>query len=80
MGDEDGAAFVALAEDLEEEFRAGGGQWDEAQLVDNEQLVARQLPLQIEQSAVIPGLHEFVDQGRGGGETHGQSPLTGGQA
>ena len=27
-----------------------------------------------------PGLHEFVDQGRGGGETHGQSPLTGGQA
>ena len=43
-GDEDGAAFVALAEDLEEEFRAGGGQGDEAQLVDDEQLVARQLP------------------------------------
>ena len=29
-GDQDGAAFVALAEDLEEEFRAGGGQGDEA--------------------------------------------------
>ena len=35
-GDQDGAPFVALAEDLEEEFRTGGGEGDEAQLVDDE--------------------------------------------
>ena len=79
-GDQDGASFVALAEDLEEQFRAGGGQRHEAQLVDDEQIEAGQLPLQVEQSAVVPGLHQFVDQGRGGGETHRHSPLAGGQA
>ena len=52
-GDQDGAALVALAEDLEEQFRAGGGQRHEAQLVDDEQIEAGQLPLQVEQSAVI---------------------------
>ena len=36
-GDQDGAPFVALAEDLEEQFRPGGGQRHEAQLVDDEQ-------------------------------------------
>ena len=29
-GDQDGAPLVALAEDLEEQFRPGGGQGDEA--------------------------------------------------
>ncbi len=52
-GDQDGAAFVALAEDLEEEFRAGGGQGDETQLVDDQQPEAGQLPLQVEQAAVV---------------------------
>ena len=33
-GDQDGAPFVALAEDLEEQFRSGGGQGDKAQLID----------------------------------------------
>ena len=32
-GDQDGAPFVALAEDLEEEFRPGGGQRPEARAV-----------------------------------------------
>ena len=54
-GDQDGAPFVALAEDLKEEFRAGGGQRDEAQLVDDQQPEAGQLPLQVEQAAVVPG-------------------------
>ena len=48
-GDQDGAPFVALAEDLEEEFRTGGGEGDEAQLVDDEKPEAGQLPLQVEQ-------------------------------
>ena len=34
-GDQDGAALVALAEDLEEQFRSGGGQGDEAGLCAN---------------------------------------------
>ena len=67
-GDQDGAPFVALAEDLEEEFRTGGGEGDEAQLVDDEKPEAGQLPLQVEQPAIVSGLHELVDQGRGGGE------------
>ena len=54
-GDQDGAPLVALAEYLEEQFRAGGGQGDEAQLVDDEQLEAGQLPLEVEQSSLIPG-------------------------
>ena len=79
-GDQDGAPFVALAEDIEEEFRAGGGEGDEAQLIDDQQPEAGQLPLQVEQAPFVPGLHELVDQGRGGGEAHRQSPLTGGQS
>ena len=79
-GDQDGAPFVALAEDLEEEFRTGGGEGDEAQLVDDEKPEAGQLPLQVEQPAIVSGLHELVDQGRGGGEAYGHSLLAGGQA
>ena len=54
-GDQDGAPLVALAEDLEEEFRAGGGQGDEAQFVDDQQAETGKLPLQVEQPAVVPG-------------------------
>ena len=79
-GGQDGAPFVALAEDLEEEFRTGGGEGDEAQLVDDEKPEAGQLPLQVEQPAIVSGLHELVDQGRGGGEAYGHSLLAGGQA
>ena len=52
-GDQDGAPFVVLAEDLEEQFRAGGGPGHEAQLVDDQQSEAGQLPLEVEQSAVV---------------------------
>ena len=48
-GDQDGAPLVALAEDLKEEFRAGGGQGHEALFVDDQQAEAGQLPLQVEQ-------------------------------
>jgi hypothetical protein len=33
-----GAAFVALRDQLEEQFRAGFGEWHEAQLIDDEKL------------------------------------------
>ena len=58
--DQDGASLVALAEDLEEEFCPGAGQWDEAQLVDDQQVQPRQLPLEVEQPPLVPGLHQFV--------------------
>ena len=51
-GDQDGAPLVALAKDLEEEFRTGGGQGHEAQFVDDQQAEAGQLPLQIEQMSL----------------------------
>ena len=54
-GHQDGAAFAALAEDLEEQFRAGGGQGDEAQLVDDQQAETGKLPLQVEQPSSRPG-------------------------
>ena len=38
-----GATLVALAEDLEEQFRAGTGQRHEAQFVDDQQIQAREL-------------------------------------
>ena len=47
-GDQDGAPLVALAEDLEEQFRHGGGQGDEAQFVDDQQSEAGQIPLEVE--------------------------------
>jgi len=37
-GDQGRGALVTLREDLEEEFRAGLGQRDEAEFVDNEQI------------------------------------------
>ena len=40
----------------------------------------RRVPLQVEQPAIVSGLHELVDQGRGGGEAYGHSLLAGGQA
>ena len=39
-------------------------------LVAEEELETGQLPLQVEQSAVVSSLHKLVDQGGGGGETH----------
>ena len=39
-GDQDGAPLVALAEDLQEQFRPGGGQGHESQLVDDQQAEA----------------------------------------
>ena len=55
-GGQDGSPLVALAEDLEEEFHPGGGQGHEAQFTDDQQAEAGQLPLQVEQRYLIPGL------------------------
>ena len=47
-GDQDRTSLVSLAEDLEEELSAGLGEWDEAKLVDDEQLEPCQLLLKLD--------------------------------
>ena len=44
-----------LAEDLEEEVRPVGGQGHKAQFVNDQWAEAGQLPLEVDQSSVIPG-------------------------
>ena len=44
-GHHDGGLLVALAEELEEQFRAGPGKWDKAQFVDDQQVQAGKLSL-----------------------------------
>ena len=78
-GDQDRPSLVSLAEDLEEELRAGLGEWDEAKLVDDEQLDPCQLLLEVEQSSLVGGLVQLVDQRGGGGEADRQPPLAGGE-
>ena len=48
-GHHDGAPLVALAEDLEEQFRPGPGQGHEAQFFDDQQIRTGKLTLQAEQ-------------------------------
>lgn len=67
-GDQGGGAFVALAEDLEEQFRAGLGKRHEAEFVDDQQLVAGDLLLEAAQLLLIARLPQFVGQGGCGGE------------
>jgi len=55
------------------------GQGDEAQLVDDQELVADDLFLQAQKPAFVSRLHQFVDQRRGGGEANRQAFLAGGQ-
>ena len=54
-GDQDRPSLVALAEYLEEELRAGLGERDEAELVNDEQLKPGQVLLKVEQSPLVPG-------------------------
>ena len=51
---------MALAEDLEEQLRAGGGQGHEAQFVDDQQAEGGHLPLQVQQPSLVPGLQRFA--------------------
>ena len=46
--DQCGGPFVALAEDLEEQFGAGLGERHEAEFIDDEQLIAGDLLLEAE--------------------------------
>ena len=48
----------------------------EAQFVDDQKLESCEPSVQVEQTPFVPGLDQLVNQSSGGGEAHGQSPLT----
>ena len=73
-GDQDGAALVALGEDLEEQFRSGGGQGDEAQFVYDQQAEAGQIPLQGEQPPLVPGFQRSALPRRHGRDAPARVP------
>jgi len=79
-GDDDRPAIVALAEHLEEQLGSGFRKRDEAQLVDDQELACCKLFLQALQISFVPGLEQFMDQCRGGGEADRQAPLAGSEA
>ena len=72
--DQDGAALVALPEDLEEQFRSGGGQGDEAQCVDDQQAEAGQIPLQVEPPPLVPGFQRSALPRRHGRDAPARFP------
>ncbi len=52
-GQQDGAALVALAEHLEQQFGACFAERHEAEFVDDQQAEFRQLPLETQQALLI---------------------------
>lgn len=78
-GNQGGAALVALRDQFEQQLGAGFAEWNEAQLVDDQQLAGGHLLLQAQEAALVAGLHQFVDQRGGGGEADGEALLTGGE-
>ena len=54
------AGQALRAEDLDERFRSGGGQGNEAQFVDDQQVQAGQLPPQVEQASLVLGPQRFA--------------------
>ena len=79
-GDQNRGALVALRDELEQQLRSGLRQRDEAQLVNDQQLVVGELLLQPQQPSFIARLHELMHERRGGDEAHRQPPLARGQS
>ena len=77
--DDDGAAFVALRDDLEEKLGPGLAQWHKTQLINDQQVLADQLFLQALQAAFVDGLDEFMDESSGSGEAYFPALLAGRQ-
>ena len=61
-GRQGGAPLVALVEDVEKQFRPGGGHGHESQLVDDQQPAAGDLSLEVERPSFVSGFHQIVGQ------------------
>ena len=59
-GHRDGAAFVTLAEDLEQQLGANLGQRHEAEFTDDQELVGGEPPLEPEELYVVARHHELM--------------------
>src|SRR5258707_12629546 len=64
-GDDGGAALVALAEDLEQQLGAGCRKGYIAEFINDQQLVTGQLALQSQQTLLVFGLDQLMDQSGG---------------
>ena len=79
-GDQGGAAFIALAEHFEEQFRTNSGERHVAQLIDNQQLDGVEVLLQSPEAAFVAGFHEFVHESGSRGEGDAVALLAGRQS
>src|SRR3954471_20450689 len=68
---------MALAEDLEQQLRAGLGEWHIAQFIDDQQLCGGEVLLQSQQAALVARFLELMDKASGGSEGNREPPLTG---
>ncbi len=79
-GDQRRTAFVAPAEDLEQQFGPGLGQRHEAQFVDEQQLEAGEHLLKAHQAPFVLGFDQLMRQRRRSGEPDAKTLLASGQA
>ena len=79
-GDDDRAALVALGDDLEQQLGAGLAERNEAEFVDDQQVLAGQQLLQTLKAPFVGSLDQFVDQGGSRREANLQTLLAGRQS
>src|ERR1700752_2946437 len=77
VGRDDGrAAFMTLAEDLEEQLRTGLRERHIAEFIDNEELDGGELSLELEQTPLVARLHQLMDEAGRGEEGDREAALT----
>lgn len=69
------AAFMALAEDLEEKLRAGLRERHIAEFVDDEQLDGGKLRLEPQEALLVTRLHQLMNKARRRGESDREAAL-----
>lgn len=79
-GHQRGAAFIALAEHLEEQFRTDHRERRVAQFVDDQLLDHVEMLLQRAQAALIARFHEFMHKSGRRREGHAMARLAGGKS
>ena len=78
--DDGRAAFMTLAEDLEEQLRTGLRERHIAEFIDDEELDGGELSLELEQTPLVARFHQLMDEAGRGEEGDREAALTGGEA
>src|ERR1700737_5438260 len=78
--DDGRATFVTLAEDLEEQFRAGLRERHIAEFVDDEQFDGGELRLEFQEAPLVARFHQLMNEAGRGEEGNGEAALTSGEA